>query len=244
MSKVDLTGKTAVITGGSRGIGRAVALAFAVRGAQVMVNARGYAGLRDVVGEIADHGGEADMYAGDIGDPEAMTGLASFAHERFGGLDIVVHNGAVLGPRADLENYPIEEWQRVIAINVNGVFALTQAAIPLLRARGGGSMIYVSSGVGRHGKAGWGAYSASKFAVEGLAQIMAEEGVADGIRANCVNPGKTRTDMRASAFPREDPSTLPPPEKIVPVFLYLAGDDSKGVTGESFDAQDYMGKHY
>jgi len=244
MSKVDLTGKVAIVTGGSQGIGRAVALAFAARGAQVMINARGYAGLRETVAEIGERGGEADMYAGDIGDPEAMTGLASFAHERFGGVDIVVHNGALLGPRARLENYPVHDWHEVMAVNVNGVFALTQAAVPLLRARGGGSMIYVGSGVGRHGKARWGAYSASKFAVEGIAQIMAEEGAADGIRANCVNPGGTRTAMRAAAFPEEDPKKLPAPEAIVPVFLYLAGDESKSVTGQSLDAQDYMGKDY
>ncbi len=244
MPRVNLQDKVAIVTGGGRGVGRAVAVALAARGAAVMLNARNYEELRDTMRVITTAGGEADIYAGDLGNPEAMTGLASFTHQRFGAVDIVIFAGGVLGPRVPLEDYPVADWQRVLDVNLTGSFALAQAAVPMLAQRGGGSMVLVSSGVGRTGRAGWGAYAVSKFGVEGLAQILADEGRAHGIRANCVNPGPTRTAMRAAACPDEDPATLPAPEEIVPVFLYLASDQSRDVTGQSLDARDWMGKDY
>ncbi|MBE7561109.1 SDR family NAD(P)-dependent oxidoreductase [bacterium] len=242
MPRVNLTDKTAIVTGAGRGIGRAVAVAMAARGARVMLNARSYDALRETLRLIGDAGGEADMYAGDLGAPEAMSGLAAFARERFGGLDIVVAAGGMLGPRLPLEDYPVADWQRVLDVNLTGVFTLVQASVPLMRERGGGSIILVSSGVGRVGRAGWGAYAVSKFGIEGLCQILADEGAPHRIRANCVNPGPTRTAMRAAAEPDEDPATLPTPDDIVPVFLYLASDLSADTTGRSMDARDWMGK--
>lgn len=244
MPKVNLQNKVAIITGGGRGIGRAVAVGLAARGAQVMLNARSYDELRAAMRAIHDAGGEADIYAADLANPEAMSGLVSFARERFGGLDIVVHCGAALGPRVEVEDYPLADWQRVLDVNLTSAFALAQAAFPILKERGGGSLVLVSSGVGRRGRARWGAYAVSKFGLEGLCQVLAEEGAPHGIRANCVNPGAVRTAMRAAAMPDEDPAGLPVPEAILPVFLFLASDESRQTTGQSLDARDWMGKDF
>jgi 3-oxoacyl-[acyl-carrier protein] reductase len=238
MTPVQLHNKTAIVTGGGRSIGREVARALASRGARVMVNSNDYAELRETVALINDAGGEADMYAGEQSDYEAMSGLASMTNERFGGIDIVVLCGRIHGSRARLEDYPFEDWLEVLNVNLNGPFALCQAVMPIMRERGGGSIIFLSSEKGRKGQAQWGAYSSSMFGIEGLCQSLAEEGSDDGIRVNCINPGPTQVGGGVGP----DSEILPAPEEIIPAFLFLACDTSKEVSGQSLDANDWIGK--
>ena len=237
-----LSGKIALVTGASRGIGRAVSLAYAKEGAKVFLSARREAELERAAGEIRAAGGEAAYAAGDLARDGTGERLVREVERRYGALDVLVNNAGILGPRAPIITYPIDAWEEVIQINLNSVFALTQAALRLMTARRQGSIINVASGVGRIGKARWGAYAASKFAIEGFTQLLAEEMKEWNIRVNAVNPGATRTSMRAAAYPDEDPATLPAPEEIAPVFIYLASDESAAVTGQSLDARDWIKK--
>ncbi|HEY6581709.1 MAG TPA: SDR family NAD(P)-dependent oxidoreductase, partial [Rubrobacter sp.] len=152
-------------------------------------------------------------------------------------IDVLINNAGLLGPRVVIEEYPEDEWRRVIDANLTGPFLVSRAAIPHLSA--GGSIINVVSGVSVEGRAEWGAYSVSKFGVEGLTQILAAELKQSGVRVNAVDPGGMRTDMRAAAYPEEDPQTRIPPEENTAVFLYLASDESKDVTGGRFKAQEF-----
>jgi NAD(P)-dependent dehydrogenase (short-subunit alcohol dehydrogenase family) len=138
-----------------------------------------------------------------------------------------------------IADYPLNAWEEVLRVNVTGVFLMTQRVLRLMMPQRNGSIINISSGVGRVGRPRWGAYAVSKFGVEGFTQMLAEEVKDFGIRANAVNPGPTRTEMRAAAYPDEDPLTLPAPEEIAPVFVYLASDASRAVTGKSFEAQEW-----
>ena len=135
-------------------------------------------------------------------------------------------------------NYKPHLWQEVMQVNVNAELMLTQALLPLLEAAPSASIVFTSSGVGRKGRAHWGAYAVSKFATEGMMQVLADElENISAVRVNSLNPGATRTKMRAAAYPGEDPDTLKTPEDLMPIYLFLMGEDSTGVTGEAFDAQ-------
>ncbi len=237
-----LDGKVALVTGASQGIGKAVASAFVREGAEVIVTARDLTRLEAVAAEIRTGGGNVVPLQADVADRRQVQGLAGEIEKRFGRLDIVVNNASLLGPRAHIHEYPEEDWEAVIAVNLHGPFFVIKACLPLTISAGGGSIINVSSGVGRIGKARWGAYAASKFGLEGLTQLLAAELQALHIRVNAVNPGGTRTSMRAAAYPEEDPMTLPTPEQITPVFVYLASDESRDVTGRSFEARDFLGR--
>ncbi|MEE8298101.1 MAG: SDR family NAD(P)-dependent oxidoreductase, partial [Thermodesulfobacteriota bacterium] len=138
--------------------------------------------------------------------------------------------------------YPEDVWKEVIQINLNAQFFVTKALLPLLIKSEHSSIINVSSSVGRKGKKEWGAYAASKFGVEALTQVLAHEMEDTNVRVNSVNPGGTRTDMRAGAYPDEDPNTLPTPLDISPVFVYLASDESMDINGQEFTARDWIGK--
>ena len=170
-------------------------------------------------------------------DAAAYAALATRLQQRHGRLDGLVHNAGLLGPRVLLEETPAPALAQVLQVNVQAGFALTQALLPLLKAADQASVIFTSSSVGRKGRAGWGAYSVSKFATEGLMQVWAEELADAGIRVNSVNPGGTRTAMRAAAYPDEDPVRVPAPEDILPVYLYLLGPASQGTTGQALNAQ-------
>jgi NAD(P)-dependent dehydrogenase (short-subunit alcohol dehydrogenase family) len=169
--------------------------------------------------------------------PEAYQELAAMVESEFGRLDGLLHNASILGPRTPLEQLAGENFAKVMQINVNAMFMLNSAMLPLLRLSKDASVIFTSSSVGRKGRAYWGAYAVSKFATEGLMQVMADECDDTSIRANSVNPGATRTDMRAHAYPGENPLNNPTPAEIMPVYLYLMGAESTGVTGQAFDAQ-------
>jgi NAD(P)-dependent dehydrogenase (short-subunit alcohol dehydrogenase family) len=235
----NLAGKVALVTGGSRGIGKAVASAYARAGARVFVCARGEGALSRALRDLQSAGGEVDGTAGDVGKLEDVKRIARATVERYGTIHVLVNNASLLGPREPVAHYPVEAWEDVIRVNLIGPFLMTQEVLKTMLPQRRGSIINVSSGVGRVGKARWGAYAASKFGLEGFTQVLAEEIKEVGIRANAVNPGPTRTEMRAQAYPNEDPTTLPTPDQIAPVFLYLASDHSLAVTGQSFDAQDW-----
>jgi NAD(P)-dependent dehydrogenase (short-subunit alcohol dehydrogenase family) len=232
-----LQGKVALVTGASQGLGRALALAYAKEGASLVVNSRSEEGIRPVAGEVEGLGAEVLAVAADVSKGEDARRLVEEAVGRFGGIDILANNAGLLGPRVAIEEYPEEEWRRVIDANLTGPYLVSKAAIPHLRE--GASIINVVSGVSVEGRAEWGAYSVSKFGVEGLSQILAAELEARGVRSNAVDPGGMRTDMRAAAYPEEDPQTRITPEENTAVFLYLASDESKGVTGQRFKAQEF-----
>jgi NAD(P)-dependent dehydrogenase (short-subunit alcohol dehydrogenase family) len=235
-----LAGKTALITGGSRGIGKAVAVAYAREGAGVFLCGRKEASVRKTIEEIESAGGRASGCAGDVGKIDDVRRIVQTAIAQFDSIDVLVNNASLLGPRVPIVDYPAAVWEEVLRVNLTGIFLMSQAVIKVMMPKRRGSIINVSSGVGRTGKARWGAYGASKFGVEGLTQGLAEELKEAGIRVNAVNPEPTRTEMRADAYPEEDPLTLPVPDDIVPVFLYLALNDSIDVTGQSFDAQKWL----
>jgi len=234
-----LSGKAALVTGGSRGIGRAIAEGYARQGAQVFVCGRDEMNLRVAIDEMRKSGGEIEGLAGDVGNREDVRRIASTAVERYGAIHILVNNASILGPRETVANYPETAWEEVLRINLTGLFLMTRAILPVMLAQQTGSIINVTSGVGRQGKAQWGAYAVSKAGLEALTQVLADEVGQDGIRVNAVNPAATRTAMRAQAYPAEDPLTLPTPEEILPIFVYLASDASKGVNGQSLEARDW-----
>jgi NAD(P)-dependent dehydrogenase (short-subunit alcohol dehydrogenase family) len=235
-----LTGKVALITGGSQGIGKAIAMAYARQGAGVFVCARGEADLNRAIDEIRSAGGKAHGRTGDVADPGQATAIVEAALEHFGKLDMLVNNASALGPRVPIAQYPLQAWEEVVRVNLTGAFLMSREALKIMMPRRPGAIINVSSGVGRVGRARWGAYAASKFGVEGLTQVLADEVRELGIRVNTVNPGPTRTEMRALAYPEEDPLTLPTPDRVVPVFVYLASDDSAAVTGQALDAREWL----
>lgn len=237
-----LTGRVALITGASQGIGHAVAAAFGREGAALVLCARRPVPLEQVAAALTGQGVDVLALPADLGCGPDIAALAEAARKRFGRLHVMVNNASVLGPMVPLAEYPPDAWETVLAVNVTGPFLLTRACLPLLRAAGGGSVINVSSGVGRAGRKGWGAYAVSKFGLEGLTQILADELREEAIRVNAVNPGGTRTAMRAAAVLGEDPATLPTTEAITPVFLYLASEASREVTGKSLDARDWIGR--
>ena len=230
-----------LITGASDGIGKALALHAASLGAQVILHGRNTAKLEKVYDEIdgIDGAPRPSIAVMDLAsaNAESYTSLAGSLDGEFGHLDGLVHNAGILGERFSIEQYDVELWQRVMHVNVTSAFALTQVLLPLLQKSEDPCVIFTSSGVGRTGKAFWGAYSVSKFATEGLAQVLADEHRHTNMRVNCINPGATRTGMRLAAYPGEDRDRLKRPEEILAPYVYLLGPDSRDVTGESFNAQ-------
>ena len=235
-----LTGRTILITGAGRGIGAQAARTYAAYGATVLLLGKTEKHLNAVYDEILA-GGHAEPVVIPLdlekASPEAYTELAAMIEAEFGHLDGLLHNASILGPRAPLEQLAGDDFAKVMQINVNAMFMLNSAMLPLLRLAPDASVIFTSSSVGRKGRAYWGAYAVSKFATEGLMQVMADELDDTAIRANSLNPGGTRTDMRAHAYPGENPDNNPTPAEIMPLYLYLMGPDSKGVTGQAFNAQ-------
>jgi NAD(P)-dependent dehydrogenase (short-subunit alcohol dehydrogenase family) len=236
----DLSEKTALITGGSAGIGRAVALAFAARGAEVWITGRRPEPLQETAA-MAE--GKIHWRALDVTDVSANLALAQSISASSGSLDILVNNAAILGPMGPLEDTDLSEVRAVWDVNIHGSYVTTQVMLPLMqRAVLGACVINLSSGVGRQGRAGWGPYAASKFAIEGLTQCWADELKNQGISVFALNPGATATTMRATAKPQEDPRTLPQPADLLPAFLYLLSEDAreKEVPGASIDARDFL----
>jgi NAD(P)-dependent dehydrogenase (short-subunit alcohol dehydrogenase family) len=210
---------------------------MASRGATLVLHGRDDTLLKDRASTLPN----TSRHEWIIADLSREDDLKSFAQEvkrRYPRLDVLVHSAGILGPRSSLEDYPLDDWNTVIRVNLTAPFRITQALLPMLRKAKHPSIIFVSSGVGHRGSAEWGAYSVSKFGVEGLTQVLADELHAEGIRVNAINPGGTRTRMRAQAFPEEDPNTLPTPEQIAPVFVELASPENK-LSGRSIEAREH-----
>ncbi len=237
----ELEGRVIVVTGASEGIGRAVAIDCARHGATVVLLGRNQRKLEAVLAEIdAERRGDSTVAVLDLERALARDydRLAGAVMERFGRLDGLLHNAGLLGTLTPIEHYDVPMWCRVLHVNLTAAFALTQVLLPALKRSADASILFTSSGVGRRARAYWGAYAVSKFGIEGLAQILAAE-LSDisSIRVNTLNPGRARTRMRQQAYPAEDPATLPEPRSLTGAYLALLGPASRGITGESFDAQ-------
>ena len=234
-------GRVILVTGAGRGIGAAAAKTFAAHGATVLLLGKTEGNLNQLYDEIEAAGHPQPVvipFNLETALPHQYDELAATIEAEFGRLDGLLHNAAIIGPRTPLEQLSGDNFMRVMQVNVNAMFMLTSTLLPLLKLSEDASVVFTSSSVGRKGRAYWGAYGVSKFATEGLMQTLADEveGVAP-VRANSVNPGATRTGMRAQAYPGENPASNPLPEAIMPVYLYLMGPDSRGVNGQAFDAQ-------
>jgi NAD(P)-dependent dehydrogenase (short-subunit alcohol dehydrogenase family) len=241
MTSALLANRICLITGSSRGIGLGVARVFAENGASVILHGRDENVLRQSSATLVDRV-KHTYVAADLNTAQGPRIIAEGflrLHEK---LDVLVHSAGILGPPGiPLAEYPAESWKDVLHLNLTAPFLVTQALLPALRKGDHPSVIFVSSGLGYKGRAGWGAYSVSKFGVESLNQVWADELEAEGIRVNAVNPGGTRTQMRAVAYPQEDPMTLPTPEDIASAFVWLARADTT-VTGQSLEARDWVGR--
>lgn len=236
-----LRDRVILVTGAGDGIGREVAKACAKYGASVGLLGRTLSKLESVYDEILAAGWPrpsiAQMNLAKAHGPDYFA-LAESIEKEFGRLDGLLHNAAVLGQMSPIEHYDVGIWTEVLHLNLTVPFVMTQVMMPLLKKSDDGSIVFTSSGVGRRGRAYWGAYAVSKFGIEGLAQVLADETEQyPNIRVNCINPGRTRTSMRAAAYPGEDPATLRSPRDIVSAYLYLLGPDSGDVSGQSIDAQ-------
>jgi NAD(P)-dependent dehydrogenase (short-subunit alcohol dehydrogenase family) len=233
--------KVILVTGAGDGIGAAVARLLAAHGASVVLLGRTVKKLETVYDQIVEASGPMPaIFPMDLlrATPDDAVRLAEGIHDTFGRLDGVLHNAGVLGMMAPIAHYEPQTWLEVMQVNVNAPFLLTTTVLPLLERSDDARVVFTSSGVGRRGRAHWGAYAVSKFATEGLAQVLADETGAQGrIKVVCINPGGTRTPMRASAFPAEDPARLRTPESIAPAYLYLFGPEGAALHGQSVDAQ-------
>jgi len=236
-----LADRVILVTGAGGGLGSELAKACAALGARVVLSGRRVPRLEAVYDAIVASGAPRPSIAPldlERADATHYAALADAVRNEFGRLDGLAHVAGQLGERAPIEHYDVITWLRVMHVNVNAAFILTQALLPLLKLSEDASVVFTSSGVSARGRAYWGAYAASKFAVEGLMQVLADEVEnTTRIRVNSINPGKMRTPMRAKAYPGEDPATVPLPAQVLAPFLYLLGPASRGFTGRRFDAQ-------
>jgi len=239
--KLLLKDKTILVTGASDGIGRQAALTYAQFGATVILLGRNVEKLEGVYDEIEAMGAPQAAILPlnlETASEQSYIELTNIIDEEFGVLDGLLHNASLLGMRTPLENYDPITWEQVMKVNTNAPFYLTQNLLPLLQRSKNASIVFTTSSVGKKGRAYWGAYSVSKFATQGIMEILADElENTSNIRCNCLNPGGTRTAMRAAAYPGERPQSNPTPEEIMPAYLYLMGDDSIGTNGKTIDAQ-------
>lgn len=238
-----LASRRILITGAGDGIGKAVALACARHGASVVLLGRTAAKLEKVYDEIErHHWPQAAILPLDLATatPSHYEQLAHGIEQEFGRLDGLLHNAADSGTLTPLAHYTPEMWYRVLQVNLNAAWLMTRACLPLLHESADASIVFTSADVGRKGRAYWGAYGVSCFALEGMMQIIADELASEGrIRVNSLDPGKVRTGMRARLYPGEDRNTLPAPEEITPAYLYLLGPDSKHVNGQALDVHNF-----
>ncbi|MDC0611326.1 YciK family oxidoreductase [Vibrio sp.] len=240
IDKEALKNKVILVTGAGDGIGRQAALSYAQYGATVILLGRTVAKLEQTYDLIEAQGGPQPAII-----PLDMIGakathyqdMANVIREQFGRLDGVLHNAGLLGTLTPLEHIDIDVFDDVMQVNVRSQLMLTQAILPLLKASQDARVVFTSSTVGHIGRALWGSYSISKFATEGMMQVLADELKDTQIRVNAINPGATRTGMRAQAFPAEAPETLKTPLDIMPLYLYLMAPEGKETHGQCIDAQ-------
>ncbi|HKP77793.1 MAG TPA: SDR family NAD(P)-dependent oxidoreductase, partial [Phenylobacterium sp.] len=226
MSELSLKDRIALVTGASRGIGKAAALALANAGAHVVAVARTQGALEALDDEIrALTGQSATLVPMDLGEPDGLDQLGLAIHQRFGRLDILVHAAALLGSLTPVSHIEPKHWDRVVSVNLTGTFRLIRSVEPLLRASAHPRAIFLTTGRVARPKAFWGPYGVSKAGMEHLVRTWADELEQTKIRAVLLDPGPMRTRMRAEAMPGEDPSTLPDPSEIGPLIVELAQAD-------------------
>jgi NAD(P)-dependent dehydrogenase (short-subunit alcohol dehydrogenase family) len=227
-------GKVALITGASRGIGRAIAKALALQGAQIAALARTKGGLEELDDELKALGAQASLLRLDLRDGAQIDAIGPTLYERWQRLDLFVGNAGLLGPLGPLGHISEADWSQVLAVNVTANWRLLRTLDPILRLSPAGRVLLLTSGAAQNCRAYWGPYSVSKAALEALAKTYANEVQSTPIRVNLLNPGPMRTRMRRQAFPGEDENTLPPPEAIVPLALSLLTAETKA-HGERFE---------
>ncbi|MEK6746211.1 MAG: SDR family NAD(P)-dependent oxidoreductase [Pseudomonadota bacterium] len=228
-----LSGKIALITGATRGIGYGVAKRFAAEGAHVIATGRSVAGLEELDDAIKAIGGTATLVPLNLLETDKIEIMAQSIAQRFGRLDILVGNAGILGELSPVAHSNPDDWDKVIAVNLTANFHLIRCFDPLLKLSAAPRAMFVSSGVTSGTYAYWGAYAVSKSALEKMVETYAAENAKTPLKANLIDPGGVRTRMRAKAFPGEDPETLPHPDEIADVFLRLAREDLQD-TGKRF----------
>ncbi len=235
-----LANKTILVTGAGAGIGRQAALTYAELGATVIILGKTVAKLEAVYDEILAKGyPEPAIVPLDLkgATKQNYIDLAATIENQFGKLDGALLNASMLGELTPFSQIHQQIWQDVMQVNVNAQFLLSQALLPSLLKAESASLVFTTSGVGNKGKAYWGAYSVSKFATEGMMQVIADEYDSSTLRTNAINPGATNTNMRSSAYPAENKANIADPENIMPLYVYLMSDDSKSVNGQRLNAQ-------
>lgn len=220
-----LAGRIALVTGASRGIGAAVARLFAAEGAHIVALARTVGGLEELDDAIRAAGGTATLVPQDLADFDALDRLGAALYQRYGRLDVLVGNAGVLGGLTPVGHIEPKKWDDALAINLTANYRLIRSLDPLLRQSDAGRAIFVTTGATLRPRPYWATYGTTKIALEYLVLTWAAEVAKTGIRINLVNPGPTRTAMRAAAMPGEDPQTLPTPDEVAPAFLELAVPD-------------------
>ncbi len=227
-------GKAALVTGASRGIGRAIAKALALQGAQVVALARTKGGLEELDDELKALGVQMSLLRLDLREGGQIDALGPTLYERFQRLDIFVGNAGLLGPLSPLGHISEADWSHTLNINVTANWRLLRTLDPILRLSPAGRVLFMTSSAAQNCRAYWGPYSVSKAALEALAKTYAHEVQSTSVRVNLLNPGRLRTRMRAKAYPGEDETTVPPPEAIVPLALSLLTEETTA-NGERFD---------
>jgi NAD(P)-dependent dehydrogenase (short-subunit alcohol dehydrogenase family) len=242
ISPDELQGRIILVTGASQGIGRAVAVSCAQHGATVLLLGRNGRRLSEVHAQITgQHGAERaaivefDLENALAGDYDALFAAIGQRYERLDGL---LHNAGMLGQLTPIEHYDVPTWCRVLQVNLTAAFVLTQILLPLLKRSDDASILFTTSSVGRVGRAYWGAYAVSKFALEGLNEVLSEELCGfTKIRVNSLDPGAARTSMRRQAYPAEDAALIAAPESITRPYIALLGPASRGISGGRFNGQ-------
>ncbi|HLV99134.1 MAG TPA: SDR family oxidoreductase [Ktedonobacterales bacterium] len=237
-----LQDKVAVITGSSKGLGRALAHAYAGAGARVVINARHAATLEATRNElVAKPGYQVAALPADVTRPGDIARLVDFALARYGRIDVLINNAGILGPspRPDMVDLSAADLAEIFRANVIGPMLMTQAVLPHMLAQKSGLIINVTSDAGQTGYPGWGGYGASKAALELITESWAAELEGTGVRVNAVNPGDLQTEMHQLAFPGEDISDRLDPFTVTDLFVWLASDDAANVTGQRFDAPGF-----
>ena len=235
-----LQGKRIVVSGGSRGLGKALVHRFAREGAQLAICARHGDALDAIVKDLRETGMTVIARRCDIANMKEVEEFASLVLTEFDSIDVLVNNASAIVPLKKLVDYTQQEWEAVMQTNINGLFNFTHAFLHSMMKSKGGTIINVSSSVGRAMRAQWGAYAVSKYALEGFTQLLAEELRPFNISVNSVNPGAMATAMRHVVYPEEDQKLLRKPELVTDLFVYLASNDGEGISGQQFDASTYV----